>query len=160
MALYVYRFMYRNTVLLYTTYTDVLYFCEHNTHINWTHMHTDIAFYAYRFMYRFTDLHYLLTDSHSIHTDRYTLHLFFRKTSCYLGVHYHCLTHTKQIVEPILKKDMFIRPPNTHKQTCLLPHTTCLLPLASWVYVEPDQGKTEMIFQSSLIFQEPSAPLL
>ena len=46
-------------------------------------------------------IHYLLTDSHSIHTDRYTLHLFFRKTSCYLGVHYHCLTHTKQIVEPI-----------------------------------------------------------
>ena len=28
------------------------------------------------------------------------------------------------------------------------------------VYVEPDQGKTEMIFQSSLIFQKPSAPLL
>ena len=28
------------------------------------------------------------------------------------------------------------------------------------MYVEPDQGKTEMIFQSSLIFQEPSAPLL
>ena len=38
-ALYIYRFTYRNTVLLYTTCTDVLYFCEHNSHKLDTHAH-------------------------------------------------------------------------------------------------------------------------
>ena len=48
--------------------TEILYYCTqlvqmcctsvNTTHINWTHMHTDIAFYVYRFMYRYTVLLY------------------------------------------------------------------------------------------------------
>ena len=43
-ALYIFRFMYRYTVLLYTTCKDELYFCEHNSYTPDTHKHTDTLY--------------------------------------------------------------------------------------------------------------------
>ena len=51
-SVYIYRLLYRYTVLLYKTCTDELYFCVHNSYKRdtHTHTHTDIALYIYRFM--------------------------------------------------------------------------------------------------------------
>ena len=85
-ALYIYRFMYRYTVLLYTTCTDELYFCVHNSYKRDTHTHTDITLYIYRFLYRYTVLLYTsCTDG-----------LYFCVHCCttwhYLNIHLWC-TH-------------------------------------------------------------------
>jgi hypothetical protein len=46
-SFYIYRFMYRYTVLLYTTCTDELYFCVHNSYKRETHTHTHRHFTLY-----------------------------------------------------------------------------------------------------------------
>ena len=81
-ALYIFRFMYRYTVLLHTTCKDELYFCEHNSYKQDTH--TDIALYIFRFMYRYTVLLYTTcklnctsvntTHINRAHTNTQTLH--------------------------------------------------------------------------------------
>ena len=48
-ALYVYRLMYRYTVQLYTSCTDELYFCLHNSYKQETH--TQTLHFIYRLMY-------------------------------------------------------------------------------------------------------------
>jgi hypothetical protein len=58
------QFTYRYTVLLYTTCTDELYVCVHNSYkqdIHYMRTHMDIALYIYRFLYRHTVLLYYCT---------------------------------------------------------------------------------------------------
>ena len=57
-SLYLYRFMNRYTVLLYTICIDDLYFCAHNSYKQDTHTQSLHFIYIYRFMYRYTILLY------------------------------------------------------------------------------------------------------
>ena len=71
-AHYIFIFMYRYTVLLYTTCKYELYFCEHNSHKQSTHKHTDITLYTPPVP------HFVLTSAHTF------LDTFILKT---LGIH-------------------------------------------------------------------------
>ena len=90
----IYRFTYRYTVLLYTTCTDELFVCVHNSYKRDTHTHThththkhthtDIALYIYRFMYRYTVLLYTTvhwcTTCHYINRHLWCTH--YARISC------------------------------------------------------------------------------
>jgi hypothetical protein len=76
-SVYIYRFTFRYTVLLYTTCTDELYICVHNSYKQDTHTHTDISLYKYRFLYRYTVLH---------------LHLVQMECTCVYTTAYCCIT--------------------------------------------------------------------
>ena len=85
-SLYIYRFMYRYSELLYKTCTDGLYFCVHNSYKWDTQTHTDISLYIYRFLYRYTVLLYTSC------TDGLYFCVYCCTTWHYLKIHLWC-TH-------------------------------------------------------------------
>ena len=106
-AHYIFRFMYRYTVLLYTTCKFELYFCEHNSHKKSTHKHTDITLYTPPVP------HFVLTSAHTF------LGTVILKT---LGIH-TLLGSIVQLYSHIVIQSVY---------TCilsLLVHTLCLAQL-------------------------------